>query len=291
MEKSASAPRRADRLLFRAFTLFASKKAMMNTALRSYAKQHFPAPLLFLATNIRRRVRPSSIELWDRRNLAELSSINHVQSGPFRGMKFIPISAGSMLAPKLLGTYELEIQHLVEDAIAREPDLIIDVGTAEGYYAVGLALRLPETRVVGFDTDRRAQHLLARMAKLNRIGDRLDIRGECTPAALNTLLGTCRNPLIVCDCEGYEDMLLDPAAASNLSRASILAELHDCYHPTVSERIARRFAPTHDVQTIKSRPRTMGDYPLGVGTTDRAIDLMNEVRPSGMNWQYMLPRG
>jgi predicted O-methyltransferase YrrM len=263
---------------------------MNYAALKSLAKRRLPIPLLVLATRIHHRLLPRPMDLSDRKALATLKSIDHVLTGPFRGMSYGSQSFCSTLGPKLLGTYELEIHHLVEDAIARQPNLIVDVGTAEGYYAVGLAMRLPHARVVGFDIDRVAQTLVAKTAGRNQIGSRLEVRGECSPAILNSVLDTDGNPLIICDCEGYEDILLSPSAVPNLAKASILVELHDFSHRGITERIAQRLAPTHHVQTVTSRLRTAADFPKEARITNPAIDLMNEHRPGAMNWHYAVPR-
>ena len=77
-----------------------------------------------------------------------------VRNGPFRGMRYPErASVGSALVPKLLGSYERELQPVLEDILAREHSEIVDIGCAEGYYAVGLALRLPAARVFAYDTN------------------------------------------------------------------------------------------------------------------------------------------
>jgi hypothetical protein len=73
--------------------------------------------------------------------------------GPFRGMKY---SRDSLLSrngiPILFGSYELELHTVIEEAIAKRFERIIDIGCAEGYYAVGLARRTGAI-VYAFDCD------------------------------------------------------------------------------------------------------------------------------------------
>jgi hypothetical protein len=45
-------------------------------------------------------------------------------------------------APKFLGTYERELYSVIERAIELAPRYVLNIGCAEGFYAVGLALRL-----------------------------------------------------------------------------------------------------------------------------------------------------
>src|SRR5262245_1247587 len=111
-------------------------------------------------------------------NQAFKGSQGAVRAGPFKGMKYIRSSAGSCYIPKLLGIYERELYPLVEDAIKTQHDLIIDIGAAEGYYAVGLAMRCPSARVIGYELEPKSQEKLKEMVTINK-QDRLEIRGGC----------------------------------------------------------------------------------------------------------------
>ena len=55
-----------------------------------------------------------------------------VRAGPFAGLRYpVAQAAGSSLAPKLLGTYELEIHDFVESAIKKRPTRIVNIGAGE----------------------------------------------------------------------------------------------------------------------------------------------------------------
>jgi protein-L-isoaspartate O-methyltransferase len=58
-------------------------------------------------------------------------------------------------AAKLLGAYEHSLHDVLLKPVSRQPDPIINVGCAEGYYAVGLARLLPDATVYAFDIDRQ----------------------------------------------------------------------------------------------------------------------------------------
>src|SRR4051812_47368421 len=60
-----------------------------------------------------------------------------VASGPFRGMRYTACAAG--VAPKVLGTYERELHDWIVGLSSRGYECVVNVGCAEGYYAVGLA--------------------------------------------------------------------------------------------------------------------------------------------------------
>ena len=90
-------------------------------------------------------------------HLAQRRTGGRVRSGPFAGMRYVDTSVGSCFIPKLLGTYECELASKVEWICRQQPKLIIDIGAAEGYYAIGLAIRMPNARVVAFEQDRQGR--------------------------------------------------------------------------------------------------------------------------------------
>lgn len=71
-----------------------------------------------------------------------------VQTGPFADLKYIPEAVGSSLLPKFVGCYEAELHQIFYDQSDDAYDKVIDVVCAEGYYAVGLAMRLPKEKVM-----------------------------------------------------------------------------------------------------------------------------------------------
>jgi len=211
-----------------------------------------------------------------------------VLGGPFEGMVYIEEAVGSCLLPKVAGSYEQETAPVIEDAIASRPDVVIDVGAAEGYYAVGLARRLPQATVYAFDIDPHATRLCRRLAELNGVSERVVTAGACTVEALQALL--VPGALVICDCEGFEDELLDPRRVPALERTKILVELHDHLRPGLSMRISERFALTHRARMIPSVPRD-GSSALRLdlpSPEDRAL-AVNEFRPAPQQWAWLVP--
>jgi len=128
-------------------------------------------------------------------------------------MVYFSQAVGSALSAKIVGSYEEEIAPVIERIIAKQPTCVIDIGCAEGYYAVGFARRLPSTRVYAFDIDRNAQALCRRTARANGVDARVSIGGECTIDRLKELMTA--NTTILSDCEGCEMDLLNPQHTSS----------------------------------------------------------------------------
>lgn len=259
--------------------------------IRAAVKNILPEPALAAAIRVHRYLRRSPIERQAAALYRRIGRPSTIAGGPFKGMKYIAESTCGAILPKMLGTYELELQPLVEKAVATGPDLVVDVGSAEGYYAVGMARRLPASRIVCFDVDRYARHLLKDLAGRNGMGERVEIRGECSPETLGPLLASASRPLVICDCEGYEDVLLDPSRCPDLAGAWIVVELHEFARPGVSARLRERFAETHEVEAFDARPRSAGDCADRLGIPDDGLELaLSEWRPEGMQWFSMWPR-
>jgi len=219
-----------------------------------------------------------------------------VFSGPFRGLHYVPRSIGSVHDAKLLGTYERELWPQVEQLIASAPDVIVNLGAGEGYYAVGLAARLPATRVIAFETDPRGQELIRRFARLNQVASQVEIRGHATPDGLALALAGAQHPAVVIDVEGAEGELLDTARVAGLARSRILVEVHDFIAPLGGLLLAR-FAPTHRHVEIWSHARGPRDIPgwarLFALTPwrNRIVRAMDERRPERMRWLWFEPLG
>lgn len=217
-----------------------------------------------------------------------------VREGPFSGMRYIQVSQGSAYIPKLLGIYERELNLQIEAIIDREPRRVVDVGAAEGYYAVGLARRLPETHVIAFEMEAKGQAALREMAQINGVAGRVKVRGKCEPLDMASALGEELNAVVVCDVEGYEQHLLDPVAVPALQHAAILVELHDFIVPNITETLKHRFSATHRITHIWQEPRYRDEFPwhtLGTALLPKSyLDWsVGEWRPVRMAWLWMEP--
>jgi len=178
-----------------------------------------------------------------------------VQSGPFKGLKYSHRAILTRHAtPTLLGTYERQL-HPFLDA-ANHAEIIIDIGTAEGYYAVGLA-RMTARPVVTFDCNPGERKICREMAKANGVADRISIRKWCDG---DTLINLTRNrkAFIFCDIDGGELDLFTPQVISSIRHCDLIIELHG---DTASENreFINRFRDIHNDLMVIDHP----DEPSG----------------------------
>lgn len=182
----------------------------------------------------------------------ELFQDKVVLNGPFKGLKYPEFrSKSSSLYSKLIGSYEKELHAVFEEIISTPYEQILDVGCAEGYYAVGLALKMPQATIFAYDIDADARGLTAKMAALNNVSDRVKVESDCNVQTLKTFSFKGKS-LIISDSEGYEKQLFTKECLSNLSKTDLLIETHDFMDITISTGLEELFAHSHDLKIIQS---------------------------------------
>jgi hypothetical protein len=172
-----------------------------------------------------------------------------VQGGPFQGMQFVEQSAEGCHVPKLLGCYESELHAHILAAARRDYQAVINIGVAEGYYAVGLARLMPDARVFAYDTNAAAHPVCRSLAERNGVADRIVIGGVFAGEDFERF--AAQRTLVVCDIEGGETDLLDPQRYPALQAIDLIVELHDSPRAKPSELIPKRFGATHDVTMVR----------------------------------------
>ncbi len=209
-----------------------------------------------------------------------------VRIGPFADMTMMQTRTEGCLAPKLLGCYEQELHEVLRSLPEQEYQSVVNIGCAEGYYAVGLARLLPEATIWAYDIDPSARKTCAALAEENRVPDRVRI-GERFSHGDFEQFGD-QKTLVVCDVEGGEVELMDPNAAPALCGMDILIELHDCFDPTISGRVLERFESSHDIQIVQPGARNLGEFPEldSLEHLDQLLALW-EWRTGPTPWAYM----
>ena len=242
-------------------------------------------------------------------SLAERRTKQVVISGPFKGMIFNARvwngvyntrPWGGVYLAQLLGHYERELHPWIEEICSLQPGLIVDIGAAEGYYAVGLARRCPKTRVVTFEMSDEARNDMVTACQRNGVTGQVTANAKCDPAVLQSVLasavGSTAPAVIICDVEGYEYRLLDPLRLPELTNSYLLVEVHDHLLPDIGDELVARFRATHAIATVWSEERQATDYPYETWYTKlcpawyraRAV---SDRRPCRMRWLWMRPSG
>lgn len=217
-----------------------------------------------------------------------------VQNGPFKGMKYPDfIATCSSIFPKLLGSYEREIHPWIEDILNKSYSDVIDIGCAEGYYAIGFALKMKGTTIHAYDTDPVSQDACLAMARVNNVEDRVKINATCTADTLKNFSPSGK-VLIVSDCEGYEKKLFTQDNIDQLKKHDILIEVHDIWDNTTSTYLKELFSKTHKLQIVDSISDHLKvmryNYPeLKTLSYNEKKHMLEEGRQTTMEWFYFTP--
>lgn len=160
---------------------------------------------------------------------------NVVSRGPFAGMKLSEDAfwGETDVASQLLGIYEQEV--LIEITASTTRRLLLNLGSADGYYSVGWSLSkfrgAGERCSIAFEISPQGQEATRRMALLNGVEERVSVSGEATSEALLSL----RLPphlemnqlLILSDIEGAEYDVLTDEVLHRFRGAKWIIEVHE----------------------------------------------------------------
>lgn len=212
-----------------------------------------------------------------------------IRGGPFAGMAYVAVQTEGALIARLLGTYESELHPHFAAALEAGVDCVIDVGCAEGYYAVGLARIAPEVTVHAYDINPAARVSCAGLAAKNGVADRVVIGEEFKPEDFEAFAG--RRVLVLIDTEGAEVDILQPDLGPSLAGMTIIVETHDSARPGALDLLVKRFSPTHEITRVDQQPK-MVELPAWLRTLGHLDQLLAvwEWRGAPTPWLVMRPK-
>jgi hypothetical protein len=222
--------------------------------------------------------------------------LNHtVISGLFQGLLMQPTTTWGTgdRASHLLGTYEQEVQSIIA-ANAGLYDCLIDVGAADGYYAVGCIAKQLFLHCHAFESVERSRSNIVHLSMLNGVADYITIHGTATHDALLQLPISCAaSAFVLVDIEGGEFELLSSRLIRHFSSAFFVIELHPATRPDGERAVAQlreRFLATHLTWTIGQGPRDPSQFEClrHLHDNERWL-LVSENRGQWMEWLIAKP--
>ena len=213
-----------------------------------------------------------------------------VLDGSFKGLKYCKDACVTFPPSKRMGSYECELSGVVEHIVSNNYDRIVDVGSAEGYYAIGLLTRTNSSTMFAYETTPGDRDWLLKNAQLNGVANRLTIGEFCTPEVLQTIIQD--RTFVFSDCEGYEDTLFDLTICPLLANTDMLIECHDDSVPGITQKLQKMFAPTHDIVKImpQARDSSKWKYSNHAPWFIRSIAL-SDTRSLAQGWLFMTVKG
>lgn len=215
-----------------------------------------------------------------------------VKHGTFAGLRYdeSTITDVDLAVGKLAGTYECELAPFFRSMLDIGVSTFVNVGCAEGYYAVGMAMADRGCKVLAYDIDASARRQCRKMALLNGVGDRLEIRSRFDETSIRDpeLAGS----VLLMDVEGAEDQLVSPSLVSRLGTTTICIEVHESHvpEPGLRGRLEGRLRDSHHLAVVEPRPREGEILDLAPLDRDQARSAASEHRSAGMCWLIATPR-
>lgn len=247
---------------------------------------YLPENLFHRITAVRRQVLSRRIS----------SSVNHeVQHGSFKNLKLSNMRWGSHdKAAMLLGTYEYEVLIEIERA-AINKEIFVDIGAADGYFAVGAVFSSLYTKSICFEISGDGRASIAMNALENNVLDKVEILGEATTDSLLEILinNDPKKLFLLCDIEGGEFELFTPEILEALSESTILIEIHDFSDEfkksflKLKENALQHFHIREIMQ--ESRNPNLSAVSSGLHDDDKWL-LMSEGRARAMTWLLLSPK-
>jgi len=221
--------------------------------------------------------------------LADFFKNKEVLNGIFKGLKYPDMSSiGSALYPKLLGSYESELNDIIINLKVDKYDNIIDIGCAEGYYAIGFSMLNKHALIYAYDINQKALDLCLKMAHLNSVSDRVILKKKCEADELKQIVSKGKT-LIISDCEGFESELFNDSNIIDFVSTDLIIETHDFIDIDISDKLEFLFSKTHSVTRVKSiddfqKLKKYNYSELFQFNVDMKKEMIFENRPCIMDW-------
>ena len=221
-----------------------------------------------------------------------------ISYGPFAGTQLAAMNHWSAAdrGSMLLGMYEKEVlAELVRLSEGR--DILVDVGAADGYYAIGSLTGGLVSQALCFELDTDGQRMITLQAELNNVQDFVTVLGAADECFVNSLgkhfpKGT-DNCVFLIDIEGAEFELLTYPVLEAISPAPLIIELHD-FEPEsrqAAESLIDRVSRYYDSTIIHQGDRNPNQFvELKSWSDDDRWLLCSESRVTRMRWLVCEPK-
>tara|TARA_Y100000996_G_scaffold383606_1_gene339691 strand:- start:159 stop:989 length:831 start_codon:yes stop_codon:yes gene_type:complete len=216
-----------------------------------------------------------------------------VQQGPFKNMILSKKQYWGIgdNGKKILGLYEKEIQDLiVEIQEKKQYKTLIDIGGADGFYAVGSVVNNLFQECLVFETSNKGRESISNNAKLNNVEDMISIQGIATESAVLDLPRDINQSLILCDIEGGEFELFSSKLLEKLYPSNIIIEIHKRSKKDEID-LEKRISKLFTIKKIIQNPKSLHifDELKNFNDNNRSL-LLSEGRSYVQEWWHVTPK-
>ena len=260
-------------------------KPMLERSIRSSAEEREA----WRSETIRQRQERISLEVFDLVN-------GTVRYGPFTGLMLQRDAWWGCLdlGSQCLGLYELEILNFIAQIELGQFSTFIDIGAADGYYAIGMLKSQKIRKAICFEQSEKGREIIAKNWQRNGSEGVLEIFAEANPETICALpRADLSGALVMVDIEGAEFDVLVEKTLSVLKSCTIVIEIHNW----IDDFSARYAAFLHEaskyfemeifepIERPTSSIKELTDF-----TDDNRLLLVSERRPCLMRFIRFVPR-
>ena len=166
--------------------------------------------------------------------------------------------------------------------------MVINLGSSDGFYALGLAKNMIQSHVIGFEQNDNYKKRFERNIILNNLSN-VEACGLCDLNQFKTVLknSSKKKTFLFLDIEGSEAEFLDLEKISSLKYCDIIVELHDFVCKDIEAILKSRFEKTHEIEIIAQGGRNPHVQELEFLPEPIKFILMAEYRPPNMKWMNL----
>ena len=221
---------------------------------------------------------------------------HQVAYGTFKGMKLSKNTYWSKndIITHILGVYEKHVLKKIIEFSKKGNYPFIDIGAADGYFAIGMAFSETFKKISAFEIDEEGRWSLNRNIQNNLCKDKVVVDIEANFETLKDIVDKNKSAVILIDIEGSEFDLLDDNLLQLLSNCYIVCELHPTLSANGFEKQdmlinnAKAFFDVSIIQRESYCPNKFSE--LNEFTDEERLIAFGEGRENNMNWLILEPK-
>jgi hypothetical protein len=219
-----------------------------------------------------------------------------IQYGPFKGLKLTSNTwwGGNDLGSMCFGLYENELLEFLTSDSLNDRDTFVDIGAADGYYAIGLLKSNRVKKALCFELTSEGRNTINLNWDINNQPGEIEVKGDVFTdfkSSINNI--DTKKSIVLIDIEGAEFSFLDIEVLRTLKEAVIAIEIHN-WIPNfidVYSKFLRYANEFFDIEILDRKERsTLMFEELRSLTDDNRLLLTSEARPCVMRFLILKPK-
>jgi hypothetical protein len=219
-----------------------------------------------------------------------------VQYGPFKGLKLTSNTwwGGNDLGSMCLGLYEIELLEFLYSEGLNDRDTFIDIGAADGYYAIGLLKSGRVKKALCFELTSEGRNTIDNNWCLNGQPGSIEIKGDVFKDFKSCInIVDFKKSIILIDIEGSEFSFLNNEFLNVLKDSIIIIEIHNWIpnFMNIYSIFLKNANNFFDIEILDRKERnTLSFDELRSLTDDNRLLLTSEARPCVMRFLILKPK-